>query len=90
LINSKNVISEEIKSRNAAGNRCLYSLGQIFMIRATSKAVKTKIYKTMVKSVVVSGSETWPMTEMDYKILNTWERKILTRVYGPVVEQYGE
>lgn len=27
LINSKNVKSEEIKSRIAAGNRCFYSLG---------------------------------------------------------------
>jgi hypothetical protein len=30
----------------------------------------------MVKSVVY-GREAWPMTEMDMKILNTWERKIL-------------
>jgi hypothetical protein len=29
LINTKNVISEEIKSRIAAGNRCFCSQGQI-------------------------------------------------------------
>lgn len=27
------------------------------------------------------------MTAMDMKRLNTWERKILKRVYGPVAEQ---
>lgn len=27
------------------------------------------------------------MTEMDMKRLNTWERKVLKRVYGPVAEQ---
>ena len=27
------------------------------------------------------------MTEMDKKRLGTWERKILRRIYGPVVEQ---
>jgi hypothetical protein len=27
------------------------------------------------------------MREMDKKRLNTWEREISTRVYGPVVEQ---
>lgn len=27
------------------------------------------------------------MTETDMKRLNTWERKILRRIYGPVVEQ---
>jgi hypothetical protein len=57
-----------------------------FRSRVMSKAVKIKIYKIMVKSVAVYGSETWPVTEMDVKRLNTWEKKML-RIYGPVVEQ---
>jgi hypothetical protein len=52
-----------------------------------SKAIKIKIYGMTVKPVVVYGSETWPLTEIDMKRLNTWERKILKRIYGPVVEQ---
>jgi hypothetical protein len=86
LINSKNIISKEIKSRIITGNRCFYSLGQIFISTATSKSVKLK-YKTMVKSTAVYGSETWPLTKMERKRLNTWERKILRRIYGPVTEQ---
>ena len=27
------------------------------------------------------------MTEIDMKRLNTWDRKILRRIHGPVVEQ---
>jgi hypothetical protein len=45
LINPKNVISDEIKSRIAVGNRCFYSLRQIFRNRAMSQAVKIKINK---------------------------------------------
>lgn len=45
-----------------------------------SKAVK--IYNMMVKPVVVRGSETWPITEVDMKRVNTWERKMLRRIYG--------
>jgi hypothetical protein len=45
-----------------------------------SKAVKIKIYKTMVKPTVLYGSETWSMTEMDMKRLNKLERKILRRI----------
>jgi hypothetical protein len=54
--------------------------------RATSKAVKIKIclYKTI--PVAVHGSETQPMTEMYMERLSTWDRKILTRFYAPVVE----
>ena len=33
------------------------------------------------------GNETWPVTEMDMKRLNTRERKISRRIYGPIVEQ---
>ena len=76
-----------MKSMIAAGNRCFYSPRQIFGSRATSKAVKIKICKTMVEPAVVFGSETWAMTEMDVTRLGTWERKILRRIHGTVVEQ---
>jgi len=76
LKNSKNLVSDEIRSRIAASNRCFYSLRQIFRYRDTNKAVKIKIYKAMVKPVVVHGSETWAMTEKGMKTRSTWERKI--------------
>ena len=41
----------------------------------------------VVKPVAVFGSKTWVMAEMGMKRPNTWERKILRRVYGTVVEQ---
>jgi hypothetical protein len=56
----------------------------------------SKAVKINVKPVVVYGSETWPVTDMDMKRLNMWERKTIKRIYGiyiygPVVEQgiYG-
>ena len=33
------------------------------------------------------GSETWAMAEIGMNRLATWERKILRRIYGQVVEQ---
>jgi len=87
LIISKNVIIDEIKSRIAAGNRCFYSIRHIFRAKAISKSVKIKIYKMMVKPLVVFGSETGAMVEMGMTRLGMWERMILRRIYGPVVEQ---
>ena len=58
LINSKHLISDEIKSNIAADNRSFYSLRQIFGSRATSKAVQIKINKMMVKPSAAYGSET--------------------------------
>jgi hypothetical protein len=40
-----------------------------------NKAVKIKIYKMIVKPVVVYGRETWAITDMDRKKPSTWERK---------------
>jgi hypothetical protein len=37
------------------------------------KAVKIMIYRMIVKPVVMFGSETWPLFEVDMKILSTWE-----------------
>jgi len=42
--------------------------------------------KRMVKSVEYRR-ETRLVTEMGMKRLNTWERKKLKRIYGPVAEQ---
>jgi hypothetical protein len=35
----------------------------------------------------VYGTEIWAMTDLDMKRLSRWERKMLTRIYGLVVEQ---
>ena len=52
-----------------------------------SKVVKIKVCKTMVKPAEVFGSETWAMNVMDMKRLGAWNRKILRRIDGPVVQQ---
>ena len=41
----------------------------------------------MVRPAVVSGGGKWAVAEMDMKRFSTWDRKILRRIYGPVVEQ---
>jgi hypothetical protein len=49
-------------------------------------AVEIELYKTMVKPVAVCGNETWALIEMDMKRRSTWERRMLRRLYGLVVE----
>jgi hypothetical protein len=41
----------------------------------------------MVKIVAVFGTETWGVNEMEKERLGTWDRKILRRIHGPMVEQ---
>jgi len=42
--------------------------------------VRIRVYKMIVKPIVVCGSETWAVAEMDMKRLGAWERKIIRSV----------
>jgi len=57
------------------------------MSRAMSKAATIKIYKMIVKPVSVCGREILAVVEMGMTRLGAWERMILRRIHGPVVEQ---
>jgi hypothetical protein len=52
-----------------------------------SKAVKIKVNKMMVTPAVVCGREILAMAEMDMTRQGAWERMVLRRIHGPVVEQ---
>jgi hypothetical protein len=49
------------------------------------------LYKTIIRTVVTYGAETWTLTSKMEKMLMTWERKILRKIYGPTKEngQWG-
>ena len=54
-MDSKNEIIEEIKSKNATGNRFYYSLsqGSVQISRIINETVKIRTHKTMVKLVFI-------------------------------------
>ena len=61
-VNCTNDISEEIKGRIAAGNRCLFGLASIFRSKACQRATKLRIYKTLLRPVVLCGVDAWALT----------------------------
>jgi hypothetical protein len=42
------------------------------------------LYKTLIRTVLIYGSETWTLFKNSENVLSTFERKILRRIYGPV------
>lgn len=85
-VNSSNNISEEIRNRVLAGNRGQYALGRILRAKNVSRGPKLRIYQAILQPVVLYGCETWTLTQADEQMLDTWERKVLRIIYGPIVE----
>jgi hypothetical protein len=44
------------------------------------------IYKTLIRPVVMYGSETWTLTKSDENLLRIFNRKILRKFYGLIQE----
>lgn len=86
VVSEDNEVSLEIKARLAAGNRCYFSFQRLLKSSLITRKLKLLVYKTIIKPVVLYGSETWTMTSRDGNRLNVWERKILRKIYGAVCE----
>jgi hypothetical protein len=86
LMTSLNEIETEIKNKIAVGKKCYYALGPIIKRRSISQSIKICLYKMIIRSAVTYGAETWMLTSKIEKMLMTWERKILRKVYGPTKE----
>ena len=83
LINVNNDNSAEIKKRILIGNKGFYGLKRQFRSQFLCIKNKIKLYKTLIRRVLVHGSETWVVSKFDEIILGVFERKILRAIFGP-------
>ena len=82
--------SMRIKERIAAGNRASFANQKILHSKLISKKTKMKLYKALVRPVVVFGSECWVLTENIKQKLLVSKRKILRKIFGPTQKANGE
>jgi hypothetical protein len=83
IITSDNNYERDIKTRMAAGNWSYYALTKIMKSQEISKSTKLKIYRTIIRPLVMYGCEGWTMPEHMEEALRVWERKISRKVYNP-------
>jgi hypothetical protein len=63
-----------------------YGLRNLLKSRSLNKATKCKIYKTLVRPVVLYGSESWILTKADEEKLRIFLRRRLRRFYCRIRE----
>jgi len=90
IVTMDNLIEEEINERIAAGKRAFFANKKIFQSKLISKKSKIKLYKSLIRPVVVHGSECGVLTENITQKLLVFERRILRRIFGPTQKANGE
>ena len=48
-----------------------------------SKNIKSKIYRTIILSVILYGCETWSLTFREKHRLRVFQNRVLRRILGP-------
>ncbi|PSN57573.1 hypothetical protein C0J52_00494 [Blattella germanica] len=77
----------EMRKRIHAANETYAALTNIFKTRDIHRQTKITLYMGIIRPVITYGSETWTLNKRISNIINTYERKILRRIYGPVQEE---
>jgi hypothetical protein len=62
-------------------NKGFYGLNRKFRSQFLSIKNKIKLYKTLIRPVLGSGSETWVLSKCDEAVLGVFERKSLTAIF---------
>lgn len=86
LITNNNDTTEEIQKRIMNANRCYFRLQNLIKSRLLSRNTKILVYKTLIRPVLTYAAETWVLTKRNERALDVFERKILRRIFGPVLD----
>jgi hypothetical protein len=86
LMTPTNDVSLEIQRRIQTANRCFFGLRKHLQSSHLSRQTKFTIHKTLIRPVLLYGSETWVLTKREENQLLVFERKGLRTICGPKIE----
>jgi hypothetical protein len=86
-ITANNDKMTEIQRRIKIANKTFFSILSIPKCNDVHLRTKIHIYKTVIRPTLLYGSKTWNLSQTAANIINSFERKILQRIFGPVNEQ---
>jgi hypothetical protein len=85
MVNSEGDVTMVIKKRLGAAHKCYFSLKMHLSSNLLSCKVKCIIYKTNMP-VLIYGSKTWNMGKHGENLLKSFERNVVKKIFGPVLE----
>lgn len=85
-VTESNDTTAEVRKRISAGNKSYFASLPMLKSKHLSRKLKLQIYTTIIKPVVLYGSEAWTLNKKEEEMLLVWERKILRKIFGPLCE----
>jgi hypothetical protein len=76
-ITNDNDEAAEIQRRLKLANSTCYSISSIMKSQDVHKGTKIRLYKTLIRTVLTYGCETWRLSKQSEKTIGIFERKIL-------------
>ena len=64
--------SRDIKNRLQKARGAFQRLGKVWAARGIGRGTKIRLFKTLVRPVLLYGCETWKITKADERILNSF------------------
>ncbi|CAG9130045.1 unnamed protein product [Plutella xylostella] len=82
-VTDTNTRDEEIDTRIQSFLRCSAALHKVLTSRLLSRNTKLRIYKTVIRPILMYGCEAWTLTQKEESKLLVAERKVLRKIFGP-------
>jgi hypothetical protein len=76
-------LSVEINNRIMSATRSYCGLKKQLKSHLLSTQTEIKLYKTLIRPVLMYGCESWSLTKNEENKIILFERKILRKIYGP-------
>lgn len=86
LVTSINDMYTEIDQRILNANRAYFSLARVFKSKLLSLRLKSRLYKVMVRPVLLYGCESWATTSALENKLQVCENQMLRWITGPIFD----
>jgi hypothetical protein len=86
LITPTNDVSLEIQRRIQTAKMCFFGLRKHLEPSHLSRQTKFTIHKTLIRPVLLYGSETWVLTKREKNQLLVFKRKALRTICSPKIE----
>ena len=77
---------QDVKRRIGCACEVMQNLSPVWKSKVINKETKTRVYETLVLSVLLYNSETWTLKESTKKKLLVFEMGCLRRIKGPYQE----